>query len=886
MPERVHISRFTPSLMLPATLEAIFVQRQDLAVDTVDRVRDAALAGNLHYLLFIGPRGCGKTHFVSLIYHRLNQIADLREPLRIAWLNEDETSTSFLDLQLRVYRALQQRYESEFPLDRLEPFYDLEPAVAARHISELLLRQLGDRKCLVIVENLDSLFAGLDRDGQHDWRSFLQESGRFTVLATAQQLFPAISSRNAPFFGFFHHSYLELLTIDQGLELLGNIARQQRDIELTRFLQTPRGRARVRALQHLSGGNHRVYVVLSEFITRESLDELVGPFEKMLDELTPYYQERLRWLSPLQRKIVEHLCAAGRPVAVKEIARGLFASNQSIARQLKELKAKRYVDSKPRGRESLYELTEPLMRMSLELKEHRGGPIRLIVEFLRIWYSRDELDSRLRTVPATARLERLHIEAALQSVEPDPCLTALLHDLEHQDDDASPEQSLPLLEELVATRGEPLDWFRLAQARLNTGDLGGAIADFTAVIGVSEAPVELVAWALFARGCARGALGDSALEFDDYTAAIELRSAPVEVVASALVVRGSTQNDAGDYAAAILDLTAGIALNALAPDVLAGAHLARGNALAELGDFSSAEDDLTTALELQALPVAMVAKVLRRRGQLRSRSGDSAGAIADFTSVTTLDEVPIDEAAFAHLQRGFARQQSGDAESATSDYSAVIGLANAPNDVVSMALWMRGYTNGALGRLNEALCDVSAAIDANPENAFACFFRCLPLLAMGRWEEGWTALRTALRRFSGTPDVHRGDVPNFLRVILWSSTEPAAWTDRLASLVSAYADFNELAHVGNGLVNSLRDLADGSLSHQSLHAWRATIHAVADSYPDLCVALRLFDVGIDYLVSGDARTLLDLPSEQREILTQVFNLDDESAAIESSDSVE
>ena len=49
-------------------------------------------------------------------------------------------------------------------------------------------------------------------------------------------------------------------------------------------------------------------IVLSGFVTRESLDQLVAPFQKMADDLTPYYQERLRWISPLQRRIVELLC--------------------------------------------------------------------------------------------------------------------------------------------------------------------------------------------------------------------------------------------------------------------------------------------------------------------------------------------------------------------------------------------------------------------------------------------------------------------------------------------------------------------------------------------------------------------------------------------------
>lgn len=415
--KKVHISRFTPSVMDHETLEAIFVQRQQIAVDTVDRIRESVVSGNKHYMLFVGPRGCGKTHFVSLISHRLKRIEDLCDDLRVAWLNEDKTSTTVLDLNRRVYETLSDSFPDEFPKNRLEALYDHDPADAATYMQDLLNECLGDKSALIIVENLDALFENLGRQGQHDWRGCLQESGKFTLLATAQQLFPGVSDRKLPFYGFFQTAHFKPLSVQDGRELLKNIATQQEDTELAGFLETPEGRSRVRTLHHLSGGNHRVYVVFSEFINRKSLDELVTPFEKTLDELTPYYQERLRWLTPQQRMIVEHLCTCDRALPVKEIARSLFATNQTISKQLKELKQKRYVRSAKRGRESLYELTEPLMRLSMVLKENRGGPIRLIVDFLRVWYSREELQSRLRSLDDTARMERIHVESAIAQID-------------------------------------------------------------------------------------------------------------------------------------------------------------------------------------------------------------------------------------------------------------------------------------------------------------------------------------------------------------------------------------------------------------------------------------------------------------------------------------
>jgi DNA-binding transcriptional ArsR family regulator len=174
--------------------------------------------------------------------------------------------------------------------------------------------------------------------------------------------------------------------------LLQKLAQLHEMGNVAKFLATSRGRARVRALHHLSGGNHRIYIVLSQFITQDSVDLLVEPFMQMVDELTPYYQERIRWLPPLQRKIIECLADNEGTMPVKEIAKRLFATHQTISSQLQDLREKGYVMANQRGRESLYEISEPLMRICIEVKDHqRSQPLRLLVDFLRVWYDDREL---------------------------------------------------------------------------------------------------------------------------------------------------------------------------------------------------------------------------------------------------------------------------------------------------------------------------------------------------------------------------------------------------------------------------------------------------------------------------------------------------------------
>jgi DNA-binding transcriptional ArsR family regulator len=203
------------------------------------------------------------------------------------------------------------------------------------------------------------------------------------------------------------------LNLAEATELLRNIARLNRKQDVVDFLDTRRGRSRIRALHHLSGGNHRIYIVLSHFITKDSIDALVGPFMKMVDELTPYYQERIRWLSPLQRRIVELLCRCEGPVPVKELAKRLFGSQQTVSRQLQELREKGYVEANARGREMLYEVSEPLMRICVEVKENSvPRPLRLLVDFLRAWYEDSEITDRLLDAEPMC-VGRTYLESAL-----------------------------------------------------------------------------------------------------------------------------------------------------------------------------------------------------------------------------------------------------------------------------------------------------------------------------------------------------------------------------------------------------------------------------------------------------------------------------------------
>ena len=611
---------FTPSRTDPKDLEAILVQRQELLKDAVERVRESALTAHKHHQLFVGPRGCGKTHLVTLIVSRLSADAALVDRLRIAWLNEDEPCTTLLDFLLKVHAALEKRYPGEFRDEALAPAYKMKPAAALKWISEYLLAALGQKTLLGVAENLDALFESIGDAGQKQLRAFIQENPRIAMVATAQRLVDEIADRASPFFGFFQTEHLKPLSLGEAVDLLQNIARLQKKNEVVEFLGTNRGKARVRALHHLSGGNHRVYIVLSQFITRDSIDALVGPFMKMVDELTPYYQERIRWLSPLQRKIVEFLCTHETTAPVKEIARRLFATSQTISSQLQDLRRRGYVEANVSGRESRYEISEPLMRLCVEVKENASRqPLRLLVDFLRVWY--DDRELRLRLTGLGERsIARAYVEAAIDRNR----LTGNL-------------RKKILLGEILAffpdspdrLRDQPLSVVQ-AIASWQKGKLQNALDCITEAIGEEESPT-ILGFLHFIRAQLYAAEEQIEKEIGEYSALLSLKGVPDDMRATALLARSMVQFRWDRSDLALADFDAIEELTNPPREVVSTARMAKAGILVARGQWREGMNSLQVGLtarfseELLASFIAIPISVLFvtfEEGSARSELGE------------------------------------------------------------------------------------------------------------------------------------------------------------------------------------------------------------------------------------------------------------------------
>ena len=92
-------------------------------------------------------------------------------------------------------------------------------------------------------------------------------------------------------------------------------------------------------------------------------------------------------------------------------------SHQTAAKQIGELADAGFVTRTRTGRNTFCELSEPLMRICIEVKDNKTQHFRLFVEFLRHWFTNSELEKRhveLESDDSPAAVDRLHVAEAVK----------------------------------------------------------------------------------------------------------------------------------------------------------------------------------------------------------------------------------------------------------------------------------------------------------------------------------------------------------------------------------------------------------------------------------------------------------------------------------------
>ena len=373
------------------------VGRKDMLDDLLDKLASAAgKKGGQHYL-FIGPRGIGKTHFLTLIENamvhdeRLNQCYTL-----IRFPEENNRLLSFADFLLGLVEILAETLHDE---EWCNLHQTLESNENDDEIVDTIEPRLKDyqrqsgKMLLILIENVDVLFTQqMKREKEmHRFRRFLMDAPCATLIGTSPVYFPALYSTKSPLYDFFDIQVLEDLGEGQTIEMIRRNLEWEKREEILSIFDTliPK----IQAIHIMTGGNPRLIMMLYELIAHDNIYEAKWQFQKLLDQISPFYQDRLKELAPQERALLETMALMRtEPRTPAAIAGKLRKSQQQTSSLLKRMTEAGYLtvsDNPDDKRSRLYRIKEGFFDLWLAMSESRvqNNKLPYLVTFFEVYYS-------------------------------------------------------------------------------------------------------------------------------------------------------------------------------------------------------------------------------------------------------------------------------------------------------------------------------------------------------------------------------------------------------------------------------------------------------------------------------------------------------------------
>ena len=414
MPEpipRSNIGLYRSGVTSPERLRHTSVAREHLLDNAIESLRGSVGRKSKNHLLFIGPRGIGKTHLLSCIEDAVQSDEALGASAVVVRFPEESNRTlSFADFLIGMCGILKEVLEDE-PL-WAELFAAVQTEEDDARIADVLVPAIREenrrhgRTLLVMLENLGEILGRQirDRNDVAALRKFLMADNGCLLVATAPLHFDGITDVGQPFYDFFDIQILENLSFEEAVEVMRlNLEWEERkDI-----LDTLEGmRPRLQALYRMMGGNPRLTMMLYELIAHESVAGVQDQFHLLLDRISPFYQSRLNDLPPGQRALLECLASMrDQEKTPAAIATRMRMSQQETSSLLKRLTDAHYLRAArhPRDKRSrLYTIREGFFDIWLAMNLSRSARRRMpfLLKFFSLFYpdieAREEKRRQLR----------------------------------------------------------------------------------------------------------------------------------------------------------------------------------------------------------------------------------------------------------------------------------------------------------------------------------------------------------------------------------------------------------------------------------------------------------------------------------------------------------
>lgn len=488
--------KYNPHLWGPEELRAIFVVRTRELAELLEHLKATPPGATPQHILITGARGMGKSTLLQRLALAVEDDAELSgQWIALTFPEEQYTVGNLAELWRNVLDALADTLERHgapaAELARLDadigrigtlPQAQRE-ASALDCLNQWITQQ--QRRLLLLIDSTDLLFAKLaggEAGGAASplWRlrkTLTHQSGIFWLGASYQALESSHRYDDA-FMDFFQLQELRPLKLEEMRAALLALARtfgagrglagEAAAAEMARTLDAHP--ERLKALRTMTGGNPRTTVMLYELFAAGGQDDIHSDLRRLLDAMTPLYKARMESLSEQACKLFAHVMEHWAPLSARQLGEIAGIAIGTVSGQLSRLEAEGLIEKTalPSGKRAGFQASERLFNIWYLM---RYAPRRLrqrltwLVEFMRLWYSGDELCQLARSRAAQHRQgllrggEQLEYSRAMGLALPEDA------DARHQ------------LEHAVFNAARVIDQTR--QARAELFELDGEDSEFT-----------------------------------------------------------------------------------------------------------------------------------------------------------------------------------------------------------------------------------------------------------------------------------------------------------------------------------------------------------------------------------------------------------------------
>lgn len=382
----------------PEILENLLTGRNKTADFLEKKVKSVVENNDNQFILVIGQRGMGKTHLLKVLHSRIWHYTK-ENKLKIAYFAEEEYGVAnFFDFLLRILNSFIKWYDNDkkWLQEELENLQETSPGNQLNYLEKIIKQYVQNKPLLIITENFGDILEQMGQEEQGRLRAWLYENTNVSIIASSQSVSDNFDREDRPFYGFFTPYYLKNLSFEESYSFLISLAEIEKDDKLIQHLKT-KGKPQVRAIFDLVKGNHRLLVTFYHFLKTDMLAKVSETFIKTINDLKPYYETYIRYLPAQQQKILRYIALTRKPQLGIEISKNCFIEQRSLSKQLSELSRKNLIEAiaDPNDkRNKFYDISEPLLRISIEVGEHKEGITSLFIDFLAYYYNIEELVKR------------------------------------------------------------------------------------------------------------------------------------------------------------------------------------------------------------------------------------------------------------------------------------------------------------------------------------------------------------------------------------------------------------------------------------------------------------------------------------------------------------